>query len=165
MRIGAAGHHCGGRWVNDSRAAINAISGKWEVDVEKQGLQGTFAAWINNYKEGVLESLTLLFTPRIGRVFQPHIFNYMAKRLVEYGIELPNADVIDLNDPLIPDLEMSDSDNEKIKHKFDEYFGMMALSKFITDKINEELKLNRGPFTDLVVNTMRDFAETQIQTK
>jgi len=157
IRLSMAGHKCGGRWFKESVDCIKALSSNYTLKIE--GLSELIAFWMEEYKQGVMEAITMDFASEIGNSLQPHIFNLVASMMKSENIPLSNEMTIDLQDDLIPQELLSD---DEIKIQLQTYLNPIKLAKFLKDKINEELLLKPNLGLEVLV-PLKEYAANQHQ--
>jgi hypothetical protein len=160
MRLGAAGNNCGSRWLREGQDIIQSLLGNWDQAIANQGINGKIDFWLDTYKTGIVQQLTLDFTSQMGRAMQPHIFHYVGKVMMDQGIALSNDMMIDTHDAFLSEVEQRIG-KQTVINQINSYFLPLPFAHFIKGKIEEELMVNPN-FSESIVNTMRGYGETQI---
>jgi hypothetical protein len=160
LRLGAAGHNCGPRWLGEGKDVLTTLT-DWGQVIENDKFESQIDSWIDQYKEGIMQQLTLDFTPRIGRIMQPHIFNYIGKVMKDQRIAYPSETMIDLNDYYMPRQHISEAE---IKEKIDTYFDPLKFADFIQGRLNEKLQTQPN-FNYTVVDLMNAYAGSMLSNE
>lgn len=132
-KLGIGGHHCGGRWMLEANQLHNMLSG----NLRSEDLDKEIAAWKGEYIIGVLEEFALHFTPEVGDVMQPHLYNFAGKELVARGITLPENVAVDLEDSLDPHFNNPDAPLRFIDSKMDARLFTVAIRGRLTELLKE----------------------------
>jgi hypothetical protein len=169
LAASAATEFCGTVWRNEAIEAIEALENK-NFEEKPQGLVNQLIQWCDERKMFTMEKITegILYHNLNTISNQVHIYNGVAKKMIELGFKLPNLNSVQLNDPWTPIWSNYPSFN--VEEHIKSYFNFFDVSGFILHKINNELykKINDKlilnlNFINLLLENFYVYAESKLQ--